>query len=332
MLRRSHDIDEDTAVMSTHDLDAGFRLVIRKLMIDRLTVEIANAFASEGIETLVLKGPVLAEWLYPGEVRTYCDSDLMVAPENRVRAIDVLETLGFHEYRPWMPSPLSLDPGGTAFERGDDMVDLHCVLPGLDGDPDAIWASLLANSERQVIGDAELWIPDRDTLLLHISLHAAHHANYVECKPFEDLRRAIAYADERQWRRALELAHTYGGAPAFAAGLQLVQEGRVLARQLELDDVRSLRYSLRREDNVVAEEISALFSSEARLRQKLVTVASELFPRPEYMCWWSPLARRGRLGLVIAYIWRLLWAIGQASRATHTLWRVQREPGDERDG
>jgi hypothetical protein len=31
---------------------------------------------AEGIETLVLKGPVLAEWLYSGEIGTHSESDL----------------------------------------------------------------------------------------------------------------------------------------------------------------------------------------------------------------------------------------------------------------
>src|SRR5580692_7743029 len=114
--------------------------------VDALTVEVAGAFGREGIETLVLKGPVLAKWLYPGEVRSYVDSDLMVAPENRARAVGVLERLGFVEYRPWMPTPLSLDIGRTTFNRGGGgMVDLHCQLPGLDGDPDAIWRCLAAS-------------------------------------------------------------------------------------------------------------------------------------------------------------------------------------------
>ena len=55
----------------------------------------------------------------------------MVAPEDRARAVGVLERLGFAEDCPWMPVSLSLDPGGTAFNRaGDGVVDLHCRLPG----------------------------------------------------------------------------------------------------------------------------------------------------------------------------------------------------------
>src|SRR5580692_3167859 len=89
----------------------------RNFAVDALAAEVTGAFDGEGIGTLVLKGPVLAKWLYPGEVRPYVDADLMVAPENRVRAIGVLEQLGFVEHSPWMPALLCMDSWGTAFTR-----------------------------------------------------------------------------------------------------------------------------------------------------------------------------------------------------------------------
>jgi Uncharacterised nucleotidyltransferase len=305
---------------------AGYFALIAE--VDLLTAEVAGAFTGEGIEVLVLKGPVLAKWLYPGEVRPYVDSDLMVAPDDRACAVGVLERLGFTEHCPWMPSPLALDPGGTAFNRpGEGMVDLHCQLPGLDGDPDAIWGRLAASAEWQVIAGVELRVPDRDTVLLHVVLHAAHHANRVDGKPLEDLRRALALVEEAEWFRALELARAYQGVRAFAAGLRLLPEGEDLARRLDLGEVWSFQHEIRREDNVIAEELYALLSADTGIRRKLVIAASDLFPRPDYMRWWSPLARRGKLGLASAYLWRTIWIIGQAPAAIHTLWSIQRPKG-----
>jgi hypothetical protein len=313
--------------MNAECLDRYSQLA-RNFAVDALTAEVTGAFDHEGIETLVLKGPVLARWLYPGELRPYVDSDLMVAPESRARAIGVLERLGFVEHLPWMPMPLSLDPGGTAFNRrGSGMVDLHCQLPGLDGDPDAIWGRLAASADRQAIGGVELRVPDRDTVLLHVVLHAAHHANLVDGKPLEDLRRALARVEESQWSSALELARAYRGLPAFAAGLRLLPEGEDLASKLDLGEVRSFQHEIRREDNVIAEELYALLSANAGIRRKLAIAASDVFPRPDYMRWWSPLARRGKLGLAGAYVWRAIWVIGQAPGAIHTLWRIGRAPG-----
>jgi Uncharacterised nucleotidyltransferase len=314
--------------MSVGHLDERYSRLARNFAVDALTAEVAGAFGREQIETLVLKGPVLATWLYPGEVRPYVDCDLMVAAENRARAVSVLERLGFVEHCAWMPTPLSLDPGGTAFNRpGKGMVDLHCQLPGLNGDPDAIWGRLAASPELQVIAGVELRVPDRDTVLLHVVLHAAHHANLVDGKPVEDLRRALAVVEEPVWSRALELARAYQGVPAFAAGLGLLPEGRDLACRLGLGEVRSLQHEIRREDNVIAEELYALLSADAGIRRKLAIAASDIFPRPDYMRWWSPLARRGKLGLAGAYLWRTIWIIGQAPAAIHTLSRIQRAKG-----
>lgn len=295
--------------------------------VDALTAEVADAFGREGIDTLVLKGPVLAKWLYPGDVRPYGDSDLMVARENRTRAVGVLEQLGFVEHCPWMPSPLSLDAGGTAFSRGERLVDLHCQLPGLDGDADAIWSRLAASAERQVIGGIELRVPDRDAALLHVVLHAAHHANQADGTPLEDLRRALARLHESQWSSALQLARDYQGIPAFTAGLRLLPAGEALTHTLHLGEVRSLQHEIRRENNVIVEELYALLCARAGIRRKLAIAASDVFPRPEYMRMGSTLARRGTLGLACAYLSRAIWVIGQAPGAVRTLWRIQRTNG-----
>jgi hypothetical protein len=166
-------------------------------------------------------------------------------------------------------------------------------------------------------------VPERDTVLLHVVLHAAQHSNQAGGKPLEDLRRALARVEESRWSSALELARAYRGVPAFAAGLRLLPEGGDLARRLDLGEERSLKYALLRED-VIAEELYALLCARLGIKRKLAIVASRGFPRPDYMRWWSPLARRGTRGLAGAYLWRAIWVIGQALGAIHTLWRIRR--------
>jgi Uncharacterised nucleotidyltransferase len=291
-------------------------LAARNLMIDRLTAETAETFAVEGIESLVLKGPALAAWLYPDEVRPYGDSDIMVAPSDWQRAVGVLERLGFANYLEPMAHPRMESFASTAFLRDrtgaeQDNVDLHCALHGCDGDLERIWASLLASSERQVIGGAELRVPGRAALLLHVGLHAAHH---VEGKPIEDLRRALASAGERPWCEALELAREYEGIPAFVSGLRLLPAGVELARRLGVEEVRSLRHELRREGTPTAEAIDALLSPGVGAKELVATVLRELLPRPEFMRWWTPLARRGAVGLAVSYPWRWIWLFAHAPR------------------
>jgi hypothetical protein len=209
--------------MSAGETDRVFRmLAVRNVAIDRLAAEIAGAFEAAGIGALVLKGPVLAAWLYPGEIRPYGDADLMVAPRDWEAAVAILERLGFSDHLGPLAHPRMESFASTAFLRGEDNLDLHCVLHGLDGDPERIWAALLEGAERQPIGGAELRVPGRPALALHLGLHAAHH---VEGKPIEDLRRALAAADEETWRQAVELARRLDGLPTFASGMRLLPEG-----------------------------------------------------------------------------------------------------------
>jgi hypothetical protein len=310
--------------MGDQDLAVDLRWVAaRTLAIDQVTSRVVHAFAEAGIVTLVLKGPVLAEWLYPGEVRPYGDSDLMVAPEHWTRAVRLLEEMGFADYLGPMKHPRMESLAGTGFQRnGTEHVDLHCALHGLDGDPAAIWASFEADSELQLIGGAHLRIPGRTAVLLHIVLHAAHHPD--EAKPLEDLRRAIARADESHWRGAVALARAHQGVGAFASGLQSLPEGGDLARRLEIEGERSTRHDLRRQGIPMAEGIAELFSSKAGTRAKLALVLSELFPRPEFIRWWLPLARRGHLGLAVGYLWRPVWLLIHAPRGVLAWWRVRR--------
>ena len=48
--------------MNTERVDRYSQLA-RDFAVDALTAEVARAFGGERIETLVLKGPVLAKWL-----------------------------------------------------------------------------------------------------------------------------------------------------------------------------------------------------------------------------------------------------------------------------
>lgn len=287
-------------------------LALRNLAIDRLAAQIAAAFAAAEIESVVLKGPVLAAWLYPGEVRPYGDADLLVAPEHWRDAVATLERLGFSDRLGPMAHPRMESFNSTAFLRGEENLDLHCAIHGLETDPRAIWNAFSAGSTNQEIGGATLRIPSRPALLLHVALHAAHH---TEAKPLEDLRRALRVADEELWKAAWALAAELGGAPVFATGLRRLPEGVALASRLGIGaDVRSPRHDIRHDRVPTAEAIDELLSANLSLAERVRTVGRELFPRPEFMRWWLPLARRGRLGLMLSYPWRWIWLAWHAPR------------------
>jgi hypothetical protein len=306
----------------TVSLDPMSRLLaVRNLVIDQLTAEIAGAFAAEGIESLVLKGPVLAEWLYPGEVRPYGDSDLMVSPRDWDRAVSVLRRCGFSDYLGPMTHPRMESFASTAFLRGEDNLDLHCALHGLTGDMQTIWSSLLAGAQVQMIGGDELRVPNRAALLLHVGLHAAHHA---VGKTIEDLRRAIARADQRLWFQAVALAREYDGLPAFSSGLRLLPEGSELADRLGIGEVRSVAHEIRYREVPTAEALNALLVPGVGVGEVLRTVIREALPKPAFMRWWSPLARRGPLGLLASYPWRWIWLLVNGPRGLLEVWRARR--------
>ncbi len=287
-------------------------LALRNLAIDRLAAETAAAFAREGIESIVLKGPVLAAWLYPGEVRPYGDADLLVPPQSWEDAVAILNRLGFSDHLGPMAHPRMESFNSTAFLRGEENLDLHCAIHGLGADPEAIWRAFSAGAVSQSIGGATLQVPGRSALLLHVALHAAHH---TEAKPLEDLRRALVVADEEAWAAAWDLAEELAGCPVFATGLRRVPEGAELAARLGIDpDVRSPRHDIRHDGIPTAEGIDELLSPGLGLGERARMVGRELFPRPEFMRWWLPLARRGRLGLLAGYAWRWIWLAWHAPR------------------
>jgi hypothetical protein len=93
-------------------------------------------------------------------------------------------------------------------------------------------------------------------------------ASAFDCAP--DLRRALTVVEETEWSSALELARAYQAVQAFVAGLRLqavqafvaglrlLPEGEDLTCRLGLGEVRSLQHEIRREDDVIVEELRAL--------------------------------------------------------------------------
>ena len=309
--------------MTASEDDPTLRLLaVLDLAIERLAADVAGSFAAAGIPTVLLKGPVLARWLYPQETRPYGDADLMVSPADWDAAVAVLARLGFVDALGPMAHPRMESFSSTAFARGNDNVDLHCTLHGLGAPPAQVWAAFSAGDAELVVADASLRVPPLPALALHVALHAAHHA---EGKALEDLRRAIALAEIPVWESAYESARDLDGVPTFASGLRLVPEGAELAGRLGIPaGARSVAHEIRFEDVPTAEGIDALLRPGLGTRERLRQIGGELWPRPEFMRWWSPLARRGRLGLAISYPWRWLLLARRAPRGLVTVLRARR--------
>jgi len=279
-------------------------LAVHNLLIDRLTAEVAGLFAEAGIECMLIKGPVIAEWLYEDGLRGYLDSDLLVARSDWDGAVALLEHHGFSDYLGPMAHPRMESLASTAFVRGTQAVDLHCTLAGLEVAPEMIWGTLWQNADRKEVGGRVMTVPGRPAILMHLALHAAHHGHL---KPLEDLRRGIEAADVEDWRAAAMLAEELGGLAAFASGLRLVPEGRTLVRTLGVEDVGSVHFDLRASSVPTAEALNELLGPGLTVTQRAEVALRELFPKPGFMWWWTPLARRGRRGLLVSYPLRWAW-------------------------
>lgn len=280
---------------------SAFVQTARTMAVDQVTAEVVPTLRACDIASVLLKGPAIAQWLYPKGGRYYCDVDLLVAPADIAAAEAVLGELGF---RP-ASSAWRAQPGRAWRREGHALaVDLHRTLPDVQAAPEKVWEVLSAGTvDITVAGSAVavLGLPGR---AFHIALNAAHDGVAV-LKPVEDLRRAVATLELAQWRQAASLARQLGAEDCMAAGLGMVPEGASLAERLEL--TREIRVSIRLACASAGPAKALQDMTEARsLGQRIALVHDVLVLPPASMRKLSPLARRGRIGLVLAYAARPL--------------------------
>jgi Uncharacterised nucleotidyltransferase len=320
------------------DMSQALQWAAQSFAVDRVTAEVTDALASASVEAILLKGPTIATWLYAEKgPRLYADTDLLIQRRDWGSAEGVLRERGFLNSSPLALHPRMSTAATTWGRRSDEAeVDLHSTLFGLEASPEAVWSALREDAREEVVGGRPVLALSHPGRLLHIALHAVQHSGEdekspmvtLERRPMKDLERAIATVPLETWQRARDLAVRLGGLAAFAAGLCLVPAGKRLAQELGVEAEASVEMTLRLE-NVPMSEGFAELAAETGIGAKLRLLARELFPNAAFMRWWRPLARRGRLGLALAYAWRLAWL------ATHAVpgylaWRRARRHAEER--
>ncbi|MCA1682721.1 MAG: nucleotidyltransferase family protein, partial [Actinobacteria bacterium] len=273
----------------------------------------------------LLKGATVVRWLYDeGERRQYTDADLLIRPGQDDLAAAVLEQLGFEPELDERAMPGWWHQHALGWQRQSDgmAVDLHRTLAGVGVDAERLWSTFSASTEPLVVGGFPARVLPLPARVLHLALHAAHHgAGYSW--PLADLERALERADERVWLAAAGVAESLDATSAFATGLRLVPAGQVLATRLALPTELSVETALR---VGMAPAAALAFDQLARTRgfsARLAIVGHRLAPPATFMRAWSPLARRGPLGLALAYAWRPLWCVWQAPRGLR-VWRAAR--------
>lgn len=291
--------------------------------IDRVSIEVHAALAAAGIPSILLKGPSIAGWLYEAdELRPYGDSDFLVPLPQWDAACAVLSSLGFRPQWSDMAHPNLGSYSSFAFKRGEhDSVDLHATLSGLRADCDSVWRMLAAAPETQRVLYAELPVLALPARTMHLALHASQHYGH-EGTPTKDLARGLELLPVELWRQAMAVAADLDGLEAFASGLRLLPRGREIAAEIGLRDGPSVETRLREASVPLAQSLHALAHTRG-VRARAALLLAELFPRPEFMRWWSPLARRGRRGLVAAYLWRPVWLLVRLRPALLALQRAR---------
>jgi hypothetical protein len=318
-------------VAKSDGLGPGLRgVAIQNLLVDSLTAEVTGLFEAAGIDVMLIKGPLIGDWLYADGARSYGDSDLLIRRADWERAVALLAEHGFENQLGPMAHPRMESYASTAFVRGTQNVDLHCTIAGLDTSYEAVWERLWPDAGRMTIGGRSVAVPPRAGVLVHIALHAAHH--HDEDKPKEDLRRALAATELEEWRAAAELAGELGGLAAFASGLRYEPEGERVVSDLGLEREGSVHFELRAAGVPTAEGLHELLAPGLAPSERLALIRDELFPRPGFMRWWMPLARRGRRGLIASYPLRWLLLALRLPRGLATLLRARRKRRLQGDG
>jgi len=153
---------------------------VRALHMEGQLREIIEGFQEEGVRVLVLRGPALAFSLYPDPaMRPSCDLDLLVIPEDVIKARGILERLGYRCLAKRFE---------TAREFFREECFIHQEKPGNTFPVDLHWVhwelhSFFAGSERVDIKDlfSRAWKVETPTLafetlhpvdyLIHSAIH-----------------------------------------------------------------------------------------------------------------------------------------------------------------
>jgi hypothetical protein len=314
---------DDAAATVSPELQSA----IRTLALDRVTAEVVTAFRSERIRSILLKGPALARWLYEEhEWRGYADCDLLVSPADVPEAEAILERLGFErEGLQSITGDWEKYSSAWTGPRASN-IDLHHTLIGIGVPASEFWEVMSEGTERMPVGGVEVEVLRPAARALALVIHVAKDGSR-RGKARHDLEHATRRLPGEVWTDAAGLAARLRATEAFAAGLRVVESGRALAEQLNLGNAKPPADVAIRLDGgapPLAAGIHWLLTTHG-WKGKVGVAARKIVPPPTFMRAWTPLARRGRLGLALAYVWRPIWVMLRVVPAARTVWRARRE-------
>ena len=309
-----------TAASGARNLEVGTALAV-----DAVAAEVVKALRAAGVQSIVLRGPAIRHWLYAGgESRAYRDVDLLVEPRRRHAAEAVLGGLGFvHRQAGFAPGEAVEHAGEWVCRRPKVVVDLHRGLEGVGADPRELWSALVTGCRQLDVAGVPVAVPGEPALALIVTLHAAHHG-LEGTKQLAELRRATERAGFETWEEAARLAARLQAVQGFGAGLRLVPEGAAMAERLRLPRGGDVETRLRAASAHSTAIGFARLVAARGIRGKCALVARKFVPTPAFMRYWSPLARKGAVGMALAYLWRPVWLLLRLPPAAIAWLRAQR--------
>ena len=238
------------------------------------------------------------------EPRARGDSDLIVRAADFTAAKGVLRAEGFALVLDDVNAP-EWERHGSTWRREDPpgVVDLHWTLPGATGKPDAVWAALRRDAVDFPIAGVPVRAPGPGHCALHLALHVAQHGP-GDAKAADDLRRGLGRLGRPVWTHAADLAAEIGAVDAFAVGLRSQPVGAAIADEIRLETAGDRVHALRAANAPGGAYGLERLARAAGVRARTRVLAQTLAPPAEFMRYYKPLARRGRLGLAAAYVVR----------------------------
>jgi hypothetical protein len=279
------------------------RVAASNLAVDAVTIEIVSALEQRGISAMILKGPSIAQWLYPPGGRLYSDVDLLIPPADIDHTHSVLAARGYEpvEWRFDFVRPQAATPWKLA---GSPSIDVHTHLAGARADHAAQWEALRRESESIVVAGRPIPCLGIRGRLLFIGLHTALEGPR-RTKPLADLQRAVEVVPLDKWQEAAALAQELDAVQAFSAGLRRTPEGVGLAARIGLPPPSVVEVVVLSEaaDEGPPLGLQQLFETKGVVARARL-IGTTFAPPPEFMRARYGLAARGGLGLALSYALR----------------------------
>lgn len=292
------------------------------LAVDQVAGQVVDALRRRSIRSVLLKGASFARWLYDdGQARYYADVDLLVAPDQLDHAGTVLSELGYARRYTGGAAGEQADHADNWDRPGSPSIDLHHILSARVGvSPERCWTVIAAHTRPATVGGVAAEVLAPAALALHVALHAESGRQ----KTIDDLSRALARLDLADWRAALELAETLDALPGFGVGLRQLPHGEEMAERLGVPGDTSVELFLQASSTAVLARPFEQVAAARGLRAKAAVVGRELVPTPSFIRVWFAPARRSRLGLVVGYLYRLVWVPWKAPQGLRSWMRARR--------